>query len=363
MKGGSFAGLLVLLCFLATAFAQDAAPHRPLLDEIEKAERPAFPIEDPDAAAPEQEPPPAAARSPFGALALMGPRGSGAPGYRGPWFPSQPVRGRPTNLGFHRHELNLGCPLWMEGPDAVIATAGVTGSFFQTQAVLPDTGRPFPQELWNIRFGVLYSHQFDNGWSAGGRVSIGSASDRPFSRWDVLTPSVQAFLRVPSGERNAWMFTLMYSPTSQLPFPLPGLAYTYEPSDRFTANIGLPFVVVWRPTDQLTLEAFYLVLYTVRTRATWAFTPKLQSYVGFDWNNEAYLLADRQQEEDRFLAYDKRVTLGVQVDLHKHVTLDCSGGYSFDRFYFEGRGFNIGHRDRVDVGNGPFGSVQLRARW
>ena len=36
-----------------------------------------------------------------------------------------------------------------------------------------------------------------------------------------------------------------------------------------------------------------------------------------------------------------------------------AAGYSFNRFFFEGRQFSDNHLDRVDVGNGPFLSLRL----
>ena len=72
------------------------------------------------------------------------------------------------------------CPVWMDGPNGVMFMGGVSNRLIQTNAVLPDTGQPYPSELWNAHLGLMYHRQLDNGWMAGGGINLGSASDRPF---------------------------------------------------------------------------------------------------------------------------------------------------------------------------------------
>ena len=59
--------------------------------------------------------------------------------------------------------------------------------------------------------------------------------------------------------------------------------------------------------------------------------PTLEWYAGFDWLNENYLRAER--EDDR------------------------------DRYYFEGRDFSLTSSNRLDIGNTPFIALQLEARY
>jgi hypothetical protein len=91
--------------------------------------------------------------------------------------------------------------------------------------------------------------------------------------------------------------------------------------------------------------------------------PQVRVYAGYDWDNESYLPVDRPNENDRLFYYDQRLTAGVQADVRKNITLDLSGGYTFDRFYFIGHSFSDQHHDRIDVGDGPFLSLQVRTRW
>jgi hypothetical protein len=255
------------------------------------------------------------------------------------------------------------CPIRQDAHDEWSASTNVRAEFFHTGAILPNTDQPFPEDLWNIRFGTSYRHLYDNGWIAGGSVSFGSASDKPFENLNVMTAGVSAFLRVPSGEHNAWLFSLSYSSTSELPIPIPMVAYIYQPSDQLRINIGLPFQVMYRPLDDLTFDFSYMLLRTVHARATYRIARPLRVYVGFDWENESYFLADRPKDNDRFFYYDKRVTAGVQLVVSKHVTLDLAGGYTFDRFYFEGAQYSDRNFNRLNIDDGPFASFQLVARW
>jgi hypothetical protein len=310
-------------------------------------------------------PPESPLSSPFSPGPLVGPVGH-VPyraDYRLTWFADEPVRGQSTNLGYTQHDFSLAFPLWQGCADEFSASVHVRGEIFHTGAVLPDTGQPFPDELWNIRFGTTYRHQFDNGWITGGTVSVGSASDKPFHSIDEMTAGINAFLRVPQGEHNAWLFSLNYSPTSELPFPIPGVAYVYQPSEYFRATIGLPFQIMYRPWDDLTLEASYMLLRTVHAKATYRLCDWLRVFAAFDWANESYFLADRVNVNDRFFYYDKRVSGGVKAYPAKHVELDLSAGYTFDRFYFEGAQFSDSDHNRVGVGNGPFVSLQGQIRW
>jgi hypothetical protein len=366
--GAAFAALLALAP-LGSGAQPDAGPAPPANPAAE---------EDQGDVAPMTPAPPAEGRRegevsgpvapPWGPGAFppgFGPAAGGLPhaDYRATWFPDESVAGQATKLGYVEQDVSVGFPLWHCGADDFGASVGVRDELFHTHAVLPTTGQPFPDDLWNVRLGASYRHDFENGWTAGGSANVGSASDRPFHGIDEMTAGVNAFLRVPSGEHNAWLFSLAYSPTSELPFPIPGVAFLYQPSDRFRANLGLPFQLRYRPLDDLTLDFSYMLLRTVHARATYRLCDLLWAYGGFDWSNESYFLADRPDTRDRFFSYDKRLSGGVEVPLGGHVLLGLAGGYVFDRFYFEGRSYSDRHFNRVDVAPGPFLSFEGKVRW
>ena len=81
-----------------------------------------------------------------------------------------------------------------------------------------------------------------------------------------MNVGINAMLRIPQGEHNAWLFTLTYSPTGELNFPVPGVAFSWNPSPQFHANIGLPLMVMWRPTDDWQFQASYMLIRTIHVK-------------------------------------------------------------------------------------------------
>jgi hypothetical protein len=234
-----------------------------------------------------------------------------------------------------------------------------------TAAALPETGELFPDELWDIRLGGQYRQRFQNGWIGGVALGFGSASDKPFASWDEIFLDVNLFARVPDGGRNAWLFFLNYSKTREfLPHvPLPGVGYWYEPNDQARLVVGIPFAFLnLRPVKEVSLSFSYFIVRSVRARVTFNPLSFLQLYGNFEWRNESYYRAERQDDKDRLFYYEKQISIGIQASLNRHVSLDLSGGFAFDRFYFEGRDYQDRDQNRVSIGNGPFVMLRLGAR-
>ena len=235
------------------------------------------------------------------------------------------------------------------------------GQDIRTDAVLPDTGQKFPDGLWDVRFGPSYRHRFENGWLGGGLVTLGSASDRLFNSMDETEIQATGYVRIPSGERNAWIFLLTYSSNREFlnNVPLPGFAYWYEPSDRYRLLIGFPFASFhYKPAKDLSFEISYFPVRSIRSRVSYRLFQPLQIYAAFDWRNEGYFRAERTDRWDRLFYYEKRVYAGARWNALRRVFLDLSGGYAFDKFYFEGRSYSDRDHNRVDVPGGAFLALQ-----
>ena len=281
------------------------------------------------------------------------------------WFPNVPVQGQATDLQVVGENLSFTHPLWKDSLNALSFSGGVRNQLFVTDAILPDTGQPLPSELWGVNLGLRYNRQLDDGWSVGGGVSIGSASDHPFAGIHEMNVGMNAMLRIPQGEHNAWLFTLSYAPMGELNFPIPGVAFSWNPSPQFHANIGLPLMVMWRPTDDWQFQASYMLIRTVHIKAQYRLTDWLRAFAAYDWSNESYILLDSPDPNDRFFIYDQRVSMGLQATLLRQWTASVSGGFVFDRYMFEGTSSNANSStaDRVDLGNGPFAAMNLGVRY
>ncbi len=288
-----------------------------------------------------------------------GSRGGG-PGYGVVWYPQQTVSGQATQMTILDQDLSLGAPLWQSEGDMVLLTTRVRNSLFDTEAILPDTGRAFPSTLWDVKLGVNYMHKFQNGWMGGIRSTFGSASDRPFNGLAEINLGVSTFLRIPVvQDRDAWLFSLTYSPVGLLNFPVPGVAYQWNPSDTFHATLGIPFSIDWQPVEQLRLEARYTPLFNIHTQATYQIDERWTVFAGYDYDNHAYFLNDRPVKRDRFFRFEQRVTGGARWRIWGKAIWEVRGGYVFGRTFGEGQNQGSDLRDEVTITPGPYLGTSL----
>jgi hypothetical protein len=374
------AGLLCLSLLLVTASAQGQSDLPPLPDDG----RPLFMLDPVDPALlgselfPDAGVVPGAgplnAAMPGGGFASLvtlfdaaSPLGLGARvpfAYSVLWQPSRPVRNQATDLGSVRQDAVLRLPLWLDGPDSIFGSFGGRHVYTNTDAVLPNSGRRFPVQLWDIRTTLLYRRQLAADWSVGAGITALSPSDKPFRDGSVITYAVLGFLQIPAAcQGDSWLVTVAYSPIGEVRFPIPGLAYQWNPSDRLQATIGVPFALMWQPFDTLRFDVGYLPLRRIRSQITWDIDRGVSLYTGFEWWNEFYLLFGRADRREQLFYYEKRIPVGVRVYLFPNWVLDLSGGYGFDRFYFAGRSYRDRHQDRIAVGSGVFLQARLAFRF
>lgn len=86
-------------------------------------------------------------------------------------------------------------------------------------------------------------------------------------------------------------------------------------------------------------------------------------FTGIDFDSENYWRAERQVADDRFYYYNNRVPLGMQYAFTPNILAELSGGYIFDRFYFEGSSFLDQSYNHVRVDPGGFAGLRIQARF
>jgi hypothetical protein len=259
----------------------------------------------------------------------------------------------------HQQELALGVPLRIDEDGIWLALGSIEQTGISTSAVFANSGLAVPDQLWDIEFGVMHVRNWGEDRRAGGMVRVGSPSDRPFAEWRDMTLTFLAFLRLPSGERDAWDFSLFYSPTGQITFPMPGIAYVWRPHDRFHAHLGIPFAIHFRPTDRLTVTANYRPLTNIQVLAQLALDDDWTLSGGYRTVNETYWLADRLEDRERTYFYDQRLTLGLQRALGPRWNVEFSASYVFDRQVFQAVKFSGPRRDELGIAPGLCGSILL----
>jgi hypothetical protein len=364
----------ILIAVMSTASAWEQEENRPISSILGEA---AIATSSHSEAAPSgneitPEPPPSKSTPPSGfggvgsvggisGVGGIGSGGMGGPGYGASWNPARPVTGQNADLWLFRQSLSLGMPVWHEGVDTVLFSLGVRQTHTGTEAILPDTQRAFPSDLWSINLGANLIHRFENGWTGMLMVGFGSSSDQPFHSLDEMNGSIGAILSVPiRNDRDQWMFGVMYSPAGALNFPIPFLSYQWKPSEEFQMSIGLPLSLTWRPTEDWMVNLTYIPLTNVNAKINYRATESVSLYGGYEFFNESYFLVDRAEKKDRFMGFEQRLVGGVRWQVAKNSTLDFNAGYAFDRYFGEGQNQGSSLHDRVDIASGAFLGLAYR---
>ena len=284
----------------------------------------------------------------------------------GEYYPREEVREQENGFEDARGEVSISLPL-DSGPDrewAATIRAGLRS--IRTGAALPQTGESFPGELWDLNFGAVHRRRLENGWIAGGQLSLASPSDRPFAGWDETAVLFNGFLRVPSGERNAWIFFLNYSSNREfLPHvPIPGAAFLYAPSRDFSLLAGAPLLSVnWKPTGRLSLRGFYFPIHTVSFGSEYSLGSGWKVFADWRWENDRYYRAGREEKDHRLFWYEQRLEAGIAVEVSPGIELSLAGGYAYDRFFFEGKSYSEDRTEnRLDIADGFFLAARVQSR-
>lgn len=281
---------------------------------------------------------------------------------------AEPLAGQRGTLGFVQHRYDLRFPLYQDEQNewSLNGRFGVLDS--DSSAVLPRQGfgrdADLPNNLWDIALGATYRHKFDTGQILGGNLTIGSPSDRPFQSLDVVSVQFNGFWCVPTNEDDAWVVFVNFSNTRAFaPFiPLPGVGYELN-RPRLNALIGLPFAAArWEPVDRLTFEGRYFVPWNLDTRVSYRLLDNLKIYTGFIWDNQQWLRYDRHEDNHRLFFFEQRLMAGLRWDVMEDVYFDLSGGWGFDRFFFEAREYDDRNDSRIDISDGPVFLAQVGVR-
>ena len=282
---------------------------------------------------------------------------------------------RARDLWMHRHELNVSVPVYQDGQRewTVFGTFGLVDidSDARLQRSGPRLlrrwlpGDRLPGELYDLRFGTSYRQQLENGWIAGGSLSFGSTSDELFASGDEIVVGANGFLRVPHGERNAWIFLLNYSNNRDFlhNIPIPGFAYQLDNGPQLRALLGIPLTSVhWKPVEKLELDFAYRIPRRIHGEVSYRLTDPLKLYLAYDWHNDRWLRADRHDDDDRMWYYEQTLMAGVRWDWCNCGWLNFGAGYAFDRFFYEGDDFDDRHESRIDLDDGPIVRLQVGLR-
>ena len=203
---------------------------------------------------------------------------------------------------------------------------------------IPQTNNTVPQDLWSIESGAAYHHLFSSGRQLGLNFGVGSDSDHPFYSLHETVFRVGANYRLPSGNHNAWIFSLNYSNNRHFfnGIPLPGVGYYFQAYDnRLQGIVGFPYVLLrYRPTPDWNAQFSIFGPRNVNAEIGRRIYGPLRAYTAFQWGSQEWLIADRQDYSNRLVFDRKRAALGLRTNLPYGLALDVSGGRQFDQRFF-----------------------------
>ena len=280
--------------------------------------------------------------------------------YRWLFYCDRAAGDRRRGMGMIRHDLGL-AKYYLEG-------AGFLGGRIRlldldTDVRLPDTGERLPRHLWDMRAGGTTFFPFPVGFV---NITFGSASDKPFASADEMTANVTYMTPPLEPGHGSWLFFVNYSNNRDYlnRCTLPGFVWRYQPVEAFKLALGFPFSGVrWRATDWFSLSATYSFPRTVRAAVGFRPAPSVELSAGFDWENQRFFRRDRAEVKDRLWYDEKRLAVRARWRICNSAYLEASGGYAFDRFFFEGETYEDRGFNRVNVSDGPFLSFQLGVRF
>ncbi|MCR4296245.1 MAG: hypothetical protein NUW21_11975 [Elusimicrobia bacterium] len=247
-------------------------------------------------------------------------------------------------------------------------SAGARAGRFETErpVALPSGRGEIPHLLWTLEAGLGYHRRLGERRAWGGRVSVGSASDRPFDSIQEAEFRAAAFYTAPSKESNAWLFFLNYSNNSTFlnGVPFPGLAYSWRrPKEGWQVTAGFPFIAAsYQPDADWSLRAslFGAVNFDVEAeRRAWR---DLKLYAAFQRRPRQWLRADRRESRDRLVYDSMEARLGLRCPVVEIADVDLSAGRSFNRRFFEARDASRSPSERTAFGPAWIFKAALTAR-
>ena len=232
-------------------------------------------------------------------------------------------------------------PLYVDDVDEFLFSVDYSLLDIDTEAVFPRMpAESFPDPLRSVGLGLIYKRQLGGDRSLAVSARAGSASDDLFEN-DTEVYSASVMMRLPDGsDTNAWLLGVGYSnrrgSDSLDHVPLPMVAYQMTDGGRNWMILGVPFSAVHLETDyDIKIDASYGLLRNLSVRAAYPLIEGLDLYGLFRWKPRSYFRADREDEDDRIVFYDKRLGGGLSYRLNRMISLDAQVGWSFDRFVYE----------------------------
>lgn len=271
-----------------------------------------------------------------------------------------------TSFSWIEQEYGFSVPVIQRKNDVLIGTTHMRSLDFTTDALMPDTGERFPENLWDGRISLSYGHRFNSRWAAGGILTHLASGEKTFSRPETQSTGGTAVLLLLTKKKSAWIFYLNVDSNREIlnNLPLPGVAYHSNPTPKLKLTIGIPFIsVAYKTSKKTRLEASYFPWQKINARFTYKSSDKLSLYTSFGWEDKHFTRRSRPKDDYRIYFTQKRAALGTQFQLTKFASLEIYTSYAFDRVFFEGNKWNETDFNRITLGDNLQTAAKLYLRF
>ncbi len=283
--------------------------------------------------------------------------------YTGRFWSEEKVQDSDYDFAMQKHDLAFQTPVWQDQRNELALGLSADVRLVDSELILPEVNRKFPDELWDLNIGVSYRRKINQQWVGGVRAAIGSPSDKPFNSGDEIAYNGAAFARYDINKNHGMYFFLFYSSiTDFLPgIPFPGVGWLYTNDDKsLSMMLGAPlFFISWRPVEPLTLKVIYFPLRNVYAEASWKFNNQWSIFASYAWTYQDYFLSDRPREENRLFYYEMRGMGGVEFVATDNIVLQLSAGYVFERMMFQGENYGDDDQGRIDIDPGWMAQLKV----
>ena len=229
--------------------------------------------------------------------------------YEGNLSPGNNHSNKMTSIG--SNSIKLSFPILKNEKDTY--SMSLVGSEWHFgQKIVLDSGKAVPRNFYKTELGVQYSRPLGGGKMMGIQTSFGYLGDEFDS--NNRSYSVSANYSFP-GENNGY-WVLMMSMSNSGPFgpgiPMPGFFYIYK-TPRFTGVFGIPILSMqWTPIDLWTFS-FSALGPILKSEVSYGAIDKIQYFSALNWNQQNFILSDREEKKDRLTLEEKQIAVGARA--------------------------------------------------
>lgn len=218
---------------------------------------------------------------------------------------------------------------------------------------------PILNDYSNVQGSLGYRRGMGDGnfWFLSG--SYGSASDRPFKNSQDGTLAINYIQKF----SPRWFGILNYSNNRTFlnNIPLPGFFWVKEMSREKALILGFPFIYFMNPIhENWSIRYIGLIPWNHRLRLIYSKFNFIRPYLTFEQAPLSYFRHDREDIDQRFFWFERRVALGVEGGISKSLRYDFMSGLTFDRQFYEAQNFNDDKSYLLNLEAGLFVALNLK---